>query len=71
MDTITLRPASVGSLVKKLLAINPSLTTLEIIGLVRQATRTHESGEGLPFETVDEIKALELARKTLEMEQNR
>jgi hypothetical protein len=61
------RSPSVGSVVKKALAINPDLNTPEIIALIRQATRV-QGGEKNDFataEVIDEEFALELARATL------
>ena len=48
---------SVGSLVKKILAVNPDLGVEEIIALVRKATRVEAS-----IQTIDESLALELAK---------
>jgi hypothetical protein len=62
-----LRPPSVGSLVKKIMEINPALGTQEIIQIVRQATRTHGDmdSDSTPMEIVDEQTALQLAQATL------
>lgn len=54
---------SVGSLTKKIMAINPDLNVQEIIWLIRQATRTQSGPDAA--ETIDEGYALELAKATL------
>jgi hypothetical protein len=58
---------SVGGVVKKMLAINPDLTTKELIELVRQAiiVMGADRDEFAGAELIDEEKALELARSTL------
>lgn len=63
---------SVGSLVKKLVAINPDLSTPALIQIVRacvekQATITQDF---LSAETIDEAKAMDLARASLKNEKN-
>jgi hypothetical protein len=63
MDHLLHRPASVGSLVKKIMAINPDLGVPDIIEIVREATRREKDGSGFgSSDVVDEKKALELAR---------
>lgn len=55
---------SVGSLVKKILAINSEFEIADIIQIIRQSTRMQKNfndGFGAQ-ETIDENKALELAR---------
>jgi hypothetical protein len=54
MNHVLLSAPSVGSLIKKITAINPDLGVQEIIQLVRQATR--------PDGSIDEALALELAQ---------
>lgn len=58
---------SVGSLVKKVLNVNPHLSTQEIIAMVREATYQQGAGAGdyAGVEVVDETKVLELARTSL------
>ncbi len=55
-----LRAPSVGSLVKEITEINPSLGVPEIIEIIRQASMSQAG-----IETVDNRRALELARATL------
>jgi hypothetical protein len=65
-ETITHRAPSVGSITKRILAINPDLGTSEIIGLVRQAIKPiGVAGEFSSAEMIDEELALQLARATL------
>lgn len=58
---------SVGSIVKKVLAVNPNLGTHAIIAMVREATRDQGEGAGeyAHVQVVDEKKVLELARASL------
>ena len=58
---------SVGSVTKKIIAINPDLSAHEIMALVRSAVKTQgeRAGEFAASETIDVEKALELARATL------
>ncbi|MGZ3689596.1 MAG: hypothetical protein ACXWPM_06955 [Bdellovibrionota bacterium] len=58
---------SVGSVIKKVLAVNPDLGVTEIIELIKQsiAPQGDEAGEFATSEVVDEEKALRLARETL------
>jgi hypothetical protein len=58
---------SVGAVTKKIVEINPRLTTHEIIKLIRQAIRPlgDAAGEFSSAEMIDEAKAIELARQTL------
>jgi hypothetical protein len=64
MEQNFLRPTSVGSLVKKITAINPALGVPEIIAIVREATIKKPEGsyEFGTSEVIDEKLALELAR---------
>lgn len=67
MNYLLHRSPSVGSLVKKIMTVNPELSSLEIISLIRQATQTQgdAAGEYALAEVVDEKRALELAKATL------
>ena len=58
---------SVGSVTKKIIAINPNLTAHQVIQIIRSATRTRGAlaGDFASAEHVDETQALELARATL------
>ena len=60
MNDLKIPALSVGSVVKKVLAINPDLSVSDVIALVRGALRSEGTGD-----TVDEARALELARATL------
>ena len=61
------RTPSVGSIVNKIIAINPELGSSEIIAIVRAATqvRVGDQSEFGLAETVDGERALELARATV------
>jgi hypothetical protein len=67
MDYVTHHSPSVGHITKKILAINPDLGVNDIVALLRSCTYR----QGIPgtdfgaLEAVDEAKALELARATL------
>jgi hypothetical protein len=67
MNRLIHRSSSIGSLIKKITVINPSLGVQEIIQLVRQATRTRgaSAGDYASLEIVDEQLALDLAKGTL------
>ena len=58
---------SVGSTIKKLLAINPDLTTREIIEIVQQSMHAQgeTAGDFATAQVVDEKKAIELAKSSL------
>lgn len=63
---------SVGSLVKKIIAINPNLSTQEIIDVVRRSTRKQgPTGDYALLESVDEEKALNLAAQHHKHQKNR
>jgi hypothetical protein len=66
MNNLLHRNASVGSLIKKILAINPELGVQEIIGLIRESTRIQNGmlGEYDSTELINEDQALELAKAT-------
>lgn len=55
---------TVGSLIKKVMAINPELTAQEMIQIVKESLQTQGevAGEFASAERVDEEKALRLAR---------
>jgi len=68
MDSLVLhRAPSVGSVIKKMIAINSELSTSDLIELVRMATEKKEKNEGdfTSLEVINEDKALKLARATL------
>ena len=58
---------SVGSVVKKVIAINPELSVQDVIQIVRSCVEKHgeRAGEFAASEVVNESRALELARLTL------
>lgn len=58
---------SVGSLVPKILAINPELTSQQVIELVRvcMTRRGSDAGDFADVEVLDEQKALRLAKESL------
>jgi hypothetical protein len=60
------RTPSVGSLIKKLIAINPDLTADQLIRIVKQSVTTPEAagGEFAQAEVIDESMALRLAQNT-------
>lgn len=59
--------AAAGSVIKKVIAINPDLSAQEIIDLIRKSIRTQggQSNEFSQAEIIDEAIALDLARATL------
>jgi hypothetical protein len=60
---------SVGSIVKKVLAINPELNVHQTIEIIRKSVKTQTQSslaeDFASVETVNEARALELARETL------
>ncbi len=58
------RQPSIGSITKKILAINPQLEATEVISIIRQAVHTQgkKAGEFASAEVIDEVKALAMAR---------
>ena len=66
------RTPSVGTVVKKLIAVNPGLTTLDLAHIVRLSMHTQgkAAGEFALAEGIDEAHALKLARKTLDPKWN-
>lgn len=61
------RTPSVGGLTKKILTINPDLGTASIIAIIRECTGRQGSSDDEfgPAETIDEERALELAKASL------
>jgi hypothetical protein len=59
---------SVGSLIKKVIEINPDMSVKEITALIRKATRTptNTGSEMISGEFVDEKMVLELAKATVQ-----
>jgi hypothetical protein len=55
---------SVGSLIKKVMEINPELSAQDLIQIVRESIQTQgiAAGEFATAEVVDEEKALQLAQ---------
>jgi hypothetical protein len=72
MDYTLLNSPSVGSLVKKMIAINPDLGVVELANLIRSASRlSGKNPEGATtLHTVDEELALEYTRATLTKQSN-
>jgi hypothetical protein len=65
-DKITHHAPSVGSITKRILEINPNLSTSDIIGMIRQTIKPiGVAGEFSSAEMIDEELALKLARQTL------
>lgn len=64
------RTPSVGSLVKKLMAINPELSAQDLIRIVKESVRTQgeEVGEFATAEVIDDAKALAMARAGMRRE---
>lgn len=69
MDKLIYRTPSVGSIVKKVLAINPDLNVQQTIEIIRQSVHSQTQNilaeEFLSAEVVNETMALDLARATL------
>lgn len=67
MSNLIHRYPSVGSVVKKMMEVNPDLSVQQVISLIRQSIQTQGEGakEFASAEFVDEQRALELARTTL------
>ncbi|MCM2277240.1 MAG: hypothetical protein NDJ89_04135 [Oligoflexia bacterium] len=67
MELLLHRAPSVGKIVKKIVEINPQLTTQAVIEIVRRSTRVQGGTESefARAEIIDETRALELARATL------
>ncbi|HAR42655.1 MAG TPA: hypothetical protein DCS07_08520 [Bdellovibrionales bacterium] len=63
---------SVGSVIKKLLAINPDLDTSQLIDMVRRSTYKlgGDNNEFANSELINEEQVLSLARATLRRENN-
>jgi hypothetical protein len=62
-----MKATTVGGIIKKILEINPNLTSDQMIALVRECTsvRNGRDKEFAWVEVVDEEKALQLARQSL------
>jgi hypothetical protein len=73
MEGLVHKGPSVGSLVKKLLEINPELMTSEMIEIIRQSVQTQgrTAGEFASAETVDVDKAVALAKASLQKGQSK
>ena len=69
MDKLIYRTPSVGSIVKKVLAINPDLNVHQTIEIIRRSVQSQTQDilaeEFLSAEVVNETLALELARASL------
>lgn len=65
MEPLFHRSPSVGTVVKKLLALNPELSAAQIIDFIKQSTYSHGEGEFGRAEMIDQEKALGLARSQL------
>lgn len=69
MDNLIHRTPSVGSVIKKMLAINPDLSAVDLIDFIKKSTLKQEqsgvAGEFAQAEVIDEESALKLARGTL------
>ncbi len=66
-EPLSHRSPSVGSVTKKIIGINPNLSTHEIIDIVRRSIDPLGglAGDFNSAEIVDEERALELARESL------
>lgn len=63
------RSPSVGSVIKKLLAINPELSTPELIAIIQSSTQKQGGQNDFSSaEVINEEKALKLGRATLQQE---
>ena len=70
MEKLALRSPSVGSILKKIMVINPDLTAPEYIDLIRQSVMAQSqaglaAGEFAQAELIDEEKCIGLARATM------
>ena len=67
MDSLNLlRAPTVGSLVKKVVEINPDLTVNEIVAMIRSSMKPREAPvDFASAEVVDDERALQLARATV------
>ncbi|MEK6578563.1 MAG: hypothetical protein AABZ55_04995 [Bdellovibrionota bacterium] len=63
------RSPSVGGITKKMIAINPNLSTIELIEIIRKSSKTQGflAGEFASAEAIDEVMALRLTRAALEI----
>jgi hypothetical protein len=55
---------SVGSVVKRMLALNPNLSAAQIVDFIKQSTYTQGGGEPTKAEVIDQERALELVRSS-------
>ncbi len=62
-DLVIHRAPSVGRIVKQLLAINPELSTQEVIAIIKKSTSPLGAGEFASAEVIDEAQALRLAEE--------
>lgn len=67
MATSAHKSPSVGTIVKKVIAINPDLSALDIIEIIKRSTDVQgdTAGEFASVEVIDELKALSMAQATL------
>ena len=69
MDNLIHKSPSVGGVIKKILAINPDLSAVQIIDIIRKSTlvqaQSGVAGEFAQAEVIDEVHALGLARGTV------
>ncbi len=73
MSSLLHRSPSVGSLVNKIMEINPNLTVQEIIQIVRRSTSARGSGSGDEYsslEVVNEDMAISIAQATVRNRSN-
>jgi hypothetical protein len=67
-EHLVLKNPSVGSVIKKVLAINPELGAERMIDMIRQSIQVQGSvaGEFASAEVIDEANVLRLARETIQ-----
>ncbi|MGK5085518.1 hypothetical protein WDW37_19695 [Bdellovibrionota bacterium FG-1] len=69
MDHLIHRTPSVGSIIKKMISINPDLDTMQLIDIIRKSTLVQEqsgiAGEFAQAQIIDEQQALSLTRGSL------
>ena len=72
MSSLTHKSPSVGSVIKKLMAINPHLSAHEMIGIIKQSIDPlgGHAGEFSSAEVIDEAKAIRLAQASLPNDQH-
>lgn len=62
-ETLTVKAPSVGTIIKKMMALNPSLSAVDLIEIIRSSSML-KGGQAEDFagvEVIDEAKALRLA----------